>query len=325
MVVSILLVLGGPISAASAQATPSTLRCRADATLLSVAGTVHTRALPYFVEVELTLLNKSQAGIRIDPWRFVLVPDQGDPVPPVSPDQVVYALGGPGPLNVGYFGVFWGGWGNSIGVAVGGAVPLNLSARAIEARILRPGELAAGASLKGSVYFRPASWPSQFTLLLDGLAVSPGAGLPPVELRNCQMPFRPSEPPVVLTPPPPGARTIALSARADAGPIVVSVSGVEFTRQATTLTMVVENSAEVDADLFVAIGEARLTDDAGKTYAVRMLRSSLSDRVAPRDQSRGTLVFEPLPIPSTPTSAVLTMTGVRVAGAQYDIRLDLRF
>ncbi len=325
MVVSILLALGGPISAASAQTTPSTLRCRADAPFLSAAGTVHTRALPYFVEVELTLLNKTQGGIRIDPWRFALVPDQGDPVSPASPEQVVYALGGPGPLNVGLFGFFGGGRGSSFGVAVGGAVPLNLSARTIDARILRAGELASGASLRRSVYFRPASWPAQFTLLLDGLAVSSGAGLPPIELRNCQMSFRPSEPPVAVTPPPLGARTIVLSARADTGPVAVSVSSVEFTRQATTLTVVVENSAEVDADLFVAIGETRLVDNTGKAYAVRMLRSDLPDRVGSRSQGRGRLVFEPLPIPPAVISAALTIPGVRVGAEAYDIRLDLRF
>ncbi len=320
IVVSVLLVLGAPISAASAQ-VGSTPRCQADIAALSAAGVVHTRALPYFVEVELTLMNKSQGGIRLDPGRFVLQPDQGDLVAPASRDQVIYALGGPSGVNLGLFGVFWSG---SVGVGVS-AYPLDLSARRIDARILKAGELAPGVTLRGSVFFRPASWPAHFNILLDGLAGESGAGLPPVELRNCQMPFRPSEPPVALNPPPPGARTFAVSVRADAGPIVVSVSSVEFNRLATTLTVTVENSAEANADLFTAIGETRLVDNTGKVYLVRMLRSDLPDRVGPRSQGRGRLVFEPLPIPPITISATLTIPGVRVAPASYDISIDLRF
>ncbi len=321
IVVSVLLALGGPISAASAQVGPTAPRCQADAAALSAAGVVYTRAVPYFIEVELILLNKSQGGIRLDPGRFVLQPDQGDLVAPASRDQVIYALRGPSGVNLGVFGIFWSG---SVGVGVS-AYPLDLSARTIDARILKAGELAPGATLKGSVFFRPATWPARFSILLDGLAGESGAGLPSVELRNCQMPFRPSEPPVVLSPPPPGARTIAVSARADAGPIVVSVSSVEFNRLATTLTVTVENSAEMEADLFTAIGETRLVDNTGKAYLVRMLRSDLPDRVGPRSQSRGRLVFEPLPVPPEVSSAQLTIPGVRVAAETYDIRIDLRF
>jgi hypothetical protein len=317
--VSVLLALVGSISA-SAQVGPVP-RCQAGTAALSAAGVVQTRALPYFVEVELTLLNKSQWGIRLDPARFVLQPDQGDLVAPARPDQVIYALRSPTGANLGLFGVFWSG---SVGVGVS-AYPLDLSARTIDARILKAGELAPGAAIKGSVFFRPASWPARFSIFLDGLAGESGVGLPSVELRNCQMPFRPSEPPVVLNPPPPGARTFAVSARADSGPIVVTVSSVEFNRLATTLTVTVENSAEVDADLFTAIGETRLVDNTGKVYLVRMLRSDLPDRVGPRSQGRGRLVFEPLPIPPITSSATLTIPGVRVAPASYDISIDLRF
>jgi hypothetical protein len=327
IVAGVLLALGGSTFTVPARAAPPADRCQADASFLRASGAVQTRAVPYFVEVELTLQNKTETGIRVDPSRFTLVPDQGDPVFPATPDQVVYALAGSGSPTVGFVG-FWGGWGgwrSSFGIAVGGTVPLNVPARTIEARILRGGELAPGASVKGSIYFKPASWPARFTLVLDGLTLSSGQGYQPVELRNCQMSFRPSEPPVAAVPPPPGARTLVLNARAEAGPVVVNVSRAEFTRQATTLTVVVENSAGEDADLFVAIGQARLVDSAGSAYAVRMLRSDLPDRVGARSQGQGRLVFEPLPIPPAVTSAVLTIPGVRVAAETYDLRLDLRF
>ncbi len=316
VVVTILL---GLIPQASAQV--GTPRCQVDASLLSAAGTVQSRALPAFVEVELTLVNKTQGRLRMDPRRFALIPDRGDPVAPASPEQVIDALQNPAPVGLGIFGFFSIG---SVGVAIG-AWSLDLWTRTIDARILRAGDLAPGATVRGSVYFRPASWPAQFTLALDGLALESGTGLPRVELQRCQMPFRPSEPLAVLSPLPTAMRTISLSARADAGPLSVGISNIEFTRFATTLAIVVENAAEADADMFTAIGEARLVDNMGNSYAVRILPSDLPHRVVARSLSRGRLVFEPLPIPPAVSSAVLTIPGVRIADAAYDLKIDLRF
>jgi hypothetical protein len=309
-----------PVPQAVAQTGPAG-RCRVSTTLLSAAGTVQSRALPYFIEVELTVVNKTAGRLRLDPGRFLLIPDQGRPVTPASPDQVIYTLRSPSPTYVDLFGVFWSG-SFALGVGVG---PIDLQARAIEGKMLKPGDLAPGASVRGSLYFRPAAWPAQFTLSLDGLTFESGAGVPPVELRDCQMPHRPSQPPVVLSPAPFAMRTVSVNGRGDAGPVALRVSSVEFARDATTLAVSVENSADVPADFFVAIGDARLIDNAGKTYAVRMLRSSLPDRIASHGQSQGTLVFEPLPHPPAVSSAVLLMPGVSVAGQAYDVRIDLQF
>jgi hypothetical protein len=56
-----------------------------------------------------------------------------------------------------------------------------------------------------------------------------------------------------------------------------------------------------------------------------MLRSTLPDRVGARDQVRGQLVLEPLPLEPAATSLVLTMPGARVGDAVYDLRVDLLF
>lgn len=125
--------------------------------------------------------------------------------------------------------------------------------------------------------------------------------------------------------PPSGTRTLALSARATAGPIAVAVTSVEFARELTSLVVSIENAADIETNLFNAISDARLVDNTGKTYAVRVLRSDLPDRVPPRSSVRGRLVFEPLPLPPTVRSATLTLPGVSVGDAAYDITLELRF
>jgi hypothetical protein len=197
--------------------------------------------------------------------------------------------------------------------------------RAVDARILKSGELAPGASFSGSVFFAPAAWPAQFALTLDGLTAPSGTGLPPVVLQQCRMPFRPNEPPVAFNSISAGARSIAVTARGVAGPIAVNVSNVEFTRLATTVIVDVENAADAEADLFTAIGEASVTDAAGRRYAVRMLPSDLPDKVAARGRGRGRLVFEPLPIPPAVSAATLAIPGVRVGAAAYDLKIELRF
>jgi len=318
---TVVLILCSSVAPSLAQVGPAAAPCRVDTFLVSAAGTVKTRALPYFVEVELTLTNKSQIDLRVDPGRFTLLPDRGEPVTPAGRAQVIEALRNPSPVNVGFFGFFSIG---SVGVAVG-AYPLDLAARTVDGRILKSGELAPGASMSGSVFFAPAAWPAQFTLSLDGLTTPSGTGLPAVVLQQCRMPFRPTEPPVAFNSIPAGARSIAVSVRGEAGPIAVNVSSVEFTRLATTFTIEVENAADADADLFVAIGDARVTDAAGKRYAVRMLPSDLPDKVAARGRGRGRLVFEPLPIPPAVNTATLVIPGVRVGATAYDISLDLRF
>jgi hypothetical protein len=117
---TVVLVLCGVPASSSAQVGSAAAPCRADTLLLSAAGTVKTRALPYFVEVELALTNKSPFGLRVDPGRFTLLPDRGESVTPAGRAQVIEALRNPTPVSLGFFGFFSIG---SVGVAVG-AYPL---------------------------------------------------------------------------------------------------------------------------------------------------------------------------------------------------------
>ena len=120
-------------------------------------------------------------------------------------------------------------------------------------------------------------------------------------------------------------RTVVVSARAASGPVAVSVASVEFARDATTLVMIIENAAESPVELFMAIADAQLMDNTGKTYAVRVVRSDLPDRIEARSQARGRLVFEPMPHPPAVTSARLTLPGIRAGGVLHDVDVHLWF
>jgi len=319
-VVATLALLAGQGAPVHAQAL-SPLPCQAERVSLSAAGLVQPRALPHFIEIELTLQNNGLTPVRIDPARFVLLPDGGPGVVPTGRDDVVRALHRPSPVSVSVAGfITMGAVGISIGVG-----PFDLQVGTIETRLLRAMEVAPGAIVRGSVYFRPASWPAQFSLVLEGLTTISGAALPALTLQPCAMPARLLGSPALVALPPAAPRTVAVSARVETGPLAVSVSSIELTRLATTLSVTVENAAETEASLFVAIGQAQLVDAAGKVYAVRMLRSDLPERVGPRGQARGRLVFEPLPLEPTATPGVFVLPGARVGDDVYDLRVELRF
>ncbi len=309
-----LVVLGLP-AGASAQSMPAGPLCQGEVQFLNAAASVQQRGIPYFVEVEVILVNRSQTKIQMDPGRFVLVPDQGEPAGPLTLEQAVRAVRNPGQLGMGFllFGV--------VGV-IANAVTQDRWAKEVEARYLKAGELAPGSIVKGSVYFKFIRM-TRFDLRLEGLDAETAAPLPPVQLTGCQMPARAVQPDPAASPTP-QVRMIALTARATSGPVALAVSNVEFTREATVLTVTVENAAEAEANLYNALGETTLTDNTGKIYQMRMLRSDLVDRVPPRGQVRGRLVFEPLPFPPAVTSAVLTMREIRIGDDVYEIKVELR-
>jgi hypothetical protein len=309
-------LLLGQSATASAQSSPAgAARCRAENNFLSVAGTVHTRATPYFVEVELTVRNKSAASLWIDPTRITLVPDGGDPVAAAAVDQVLQTLRTPSPTYVDAAGIVVSG-SFAFGVGIG---PIDLRARALEARILRSSAIAGAAHHAGSVYFHPRAWPARFDLIVDGLRLGGGAPLAALPVRDCAMPARPETPPRPLAPPIPSARRTEISARAAAGLVTMTVSAVELARFATSLTVTVENASDREADLFAAFGRTRLIDDAGAAYALRILRSDLAERVPARGMVRGQLVFEPIPLDRTPPRVTLALPGVRVGDLVHDI------
>lgn len=317
-VVAALVLLGG--QGTSVQAQAPALPCRAGHASLSAAGAVQQRALPHFIEVDLTVQNSGPTPVRIDPARFVFTPDNGPGVAPASRDEVVRALHRPSPVSVSIAGfITMGAVGVSIGVG-----PFDLQVHTIETRLLRPMDVAPGGIVKGSLYFRPVAWPAHFSVAFEGLNTASGKAMPALTLY-CAMPVRLLGSPGLIAQSNTAPRTIPLSARAETGPLAVSVSSIELTRQATTVSVTVENAAATEASLFVAIGQAQLVDAGGKVYAIRMLRSDLPERVGPRSQARGRLVFEPLPLEAAVTSSVFVLPGARVGDDVYDLRVDLRF
>ncbi len=314
----------GLTAGASAQSGPPSPFCRSDADFLTATATVLQRGVPAFLEVEVALQNKTQGRIHFDPRRFVLAPDQGEPVSPLTLEQAKRAVRDPGQQIFGFlaFGIF--------GVAQATQVQDHW-AREVEARFFRPGELPPGGVVKGSVHFIPNPRLTLFALRLEGLTAESGERLATVHVPNCLLPPRLAAP-AASTPtsapapsPTPAARVIVLTARASIGPVVVSVSNVEFARDATALTVMIENTGATEADIFSAVGDATLMDNTGKSYAVRMLRTDLADQVGPHAQIRGRLAFEPLPLPPAVTSATLTLPGIRVGDEVYEIKIPLRF
>ena len=253
----------------------------------------------------------------MDPARIEIIPDHGDRMAPLTVEQAVQAVRNPSQRLVGVllFGV--------VGYLANRDTQERW-AKEVEARILRSGELPPGAPVKGSVYFKPNPKMTQFALSLGGMSVESGDSLTAAAVANCQVPTR-SSASAPSPRPTPTVRAVALSARAAAGPVTLAVSNAQFTDDLTALTIAIENTADVEANLFSAIGSATLTDSKGRSYPVRMLRSDLAERVGPRSRIQGTLAFEPMPVSPPAASAVLTIPEIRVGSDVYEIKTELRF
>src|SRR3989304_1842403 len=307
----ILGILAVPMGALPRPAPPRPPACSGASDLLAVTATVRPpRAV---LEIGLALRNASPAPIRIDPARFALFNDQGEQFAPLSAAQARQLIRNPA-LDLG--GWFWFGTsGSEVGIGVGVTTQ---ASQEVDLRILRAVDLTPGATLRGSVYFRsPHPQVNLFILSLDGLTGGTDTPLAPVRL-TCDVPRAAATSGAVGA-----AKLVPLNARAAAGPGGVGVSGVSFAKDFTTLMVSVENSATVEAGLFAALLDARLTDDAGKTYAVRLLRSDVPDRAPAGGPVRGRLVFDPLPFPPALRSARLTLPEIRVGDAVYEIALAL--
>src|SRR3989304_94508 len=107
-----------------------------------------------------------------------------------------------------------------------------------------------------------------------------------------------------------------MTARAPAGPLTMSVERAELGKDETAFAVTIENAGDSEANLFNAIADATLTDDAGKTYFVRTRGTTRADRSGAGGNVKGRFVFEPL-LPST-RRATLTMPGVRIGDAAHE-------
>lgn len=307
----VLLVLA--VSGVAAQPAPGPRNtCAADSDFLGVTATVF-HPIP-ILEIQVGLENRSAGKLRVEPGMFAMTSAQTGRVSPLTLEQAKEVLQNPAQVLAGLllFGL--------VGLFANVESQKRWTAYA-ETTLFRAADLPPGASARGSLFFRPTLSMTQLTLALEGLTSEAGEPLPPL-VTNCRVPSQTAQPTPVATA---EARTYVMTARATAGPITLRVQNAEFAREATTLTVSVENAGDVEANLFNAIADARLADSGGKTYTIRTLRSDLSDRIPPLSGAKGRLVFEPLPLPPTVKAATLTVPEIRVGEAVYTIIAELRF
>ena len=265
-------------------------------------------------EARVTLQNKTQGPIVFDPARVVFDSAQVGQFAPLTVEQPREAIRNPifplaGFLQFGLFGL------------------LNMAAwqdqwiKYVDATIIKRQDVAPGGSLRGSLFFRHNLNLSVFTLTVEVLAGDPPQPLLPLRIEGCRIPGRP----VPAATPTPRVKVFATRARAVAGPLAVSVSAAEFDPEFTALVVAIENGADAEANLFNAIADAQLVDNTGKSYTIRVLRSTVPERIAPRATAQGRLVFEPLPVPPAVAAATLILPGVRVGEATYELKVEVRF
>ncbi len=294
-----------------AQPAPGpTGRCEALSDFLFVTAAVHT-PVP-ILEVQVTLQNNSPGKLHVTPGMFALNSKQTGRVSPLTLDEAKAIVNDPAQLFAGFvlFGLV-GLWANQ-------ESQRRWTAYA-EANIFNGADLLPDASVKGSLFFRSLLNLTEVTLSVEGLTAETGQPFPTLT-TICPVPTVGGR---VATPAAAAVRVYTMTARVTSGPLTLSVERAELGKDATAFAVTIENAGAAEANLFNAIADATLTDNAGKQYFVRTLRTELADRIGAGGNVKGRLVFEPLP-PST-RRATLVMPGVRVGDDGYEIRVDLRF
>lgn len=306
------LVLAAPTGAFAQTPPDQSTRCQGESDAISVSSTVLPPAAVF--EIELTLQNKAVGKIHVDPGRFSVTGEMDEMLTPLTADQAKGFIDNPGQS---FWSFFWFG---SLGYAANQAKQAEQK-KQIDTRILNATDIPPGGVRKGSLFFKvPTPKAEQFTLVIEGLTLE-GTDLAPLRL-GCAFPksFHAGQ---GAAPTPPSVRTFTLVARGGSGPIVLGVSKIVFAKDSTSLEVTVENSSDVEANIFFAVANATLTDNAGKSYALRVLKSEISDRVAPHGSIPGRLTFEPMPLPPLTTGVTLTMPDIRAGDAVYEVKVDL--
>ncbi len=305
------LVLAVPTGAFAQTPPDQSTRCLGESDSISVSSTVLPPTALF--EIELTFQNKATGRIHVDPGRFALIGEIEELMTPLTADQAKGLIDNPGQS---FWSFFWFG---SLGYAANQAKQADLK-KQVDTRILSVTDIQPGAVHKGSLFFKgPNTKAEQFTLVIEGLT-SEGSELASLRL-GCEFPKGRSGQGAAA---PPSVRTFALVARGRSGPIAMGVSKIVFAKDATSLEVTIENASDVEANIFFAMASATLTDKAGKSYALRVLKSEVGDRVAPHSSIRGKLTFEPMPLPPVTTGATLTMPDIRAGDAVYEVKVDLQ-
>lgn len=98
-------------------------------------------------------------------------------------------------------------------------------------------------------------------------------------------------------------------------------SEVALDRDGTVIHLTVENRTDADLNLFTATALATLTDEHGKTYGIRALRTFYPDHVSPQDSVEGDLVFEP--VPSGTRKLLLALSSLPVEDRVVSLALEV--
>lgn len=316
LAISLVIALAASLQVA-AQTTPAAPTCIGDSEALLVTGT-GSRGQTFLI-VDLNLSNRTSGPIRIDPARITVETDAGAKVAPMSVNEAKGAI-----RNVGaYVGAAFLG---PIGIVLTAASAVRLN-REIDARILRAGELPSGQPMSRSLYVNVPDKPvSRVTVMIDGLTGTSGQLLPPILLRcgvrtlGMTEADQPPQPPAsTIT-----VRTVSPWAQATAGPISVAVSVVEFWPDFTSVDVTLTNNSDAEADVFSALANATLTDQSGKTVAVRLIKSQYPERIPARGTANARLGFEALASPPQTTAATLIIPGIQVGRNAHEVRVSIR-
>jgi hypothetical protein len=281
---------------------------------VSVSATVVPTQVPLF-EIALVVRNKTAGPLHMDPSRFALVSDEGQQASPLSSDEAKNLIRNP---DQTFWSFFWFGW---LGYAANASQQAN-QMRQVDAKILKAADIEEGASVNGSLYFKPLNpKTTQFTLSIDGLAQPSGEKVTAVRLNGELPRGKPAQ--GAPAPQRPIVKTYPLSARGSSGPIVIEISTAEFGKDSTSVAVTIKNSSAAEVSILSPVFKATMVDNTGKTYALRFLKTEIGDRVASNGSIQGRLTFDPMPLPPLITSMTLTVPGFQVDDAVYDVKVEM--
>ena len=117
-------------------------------------------------------------------------------------------------------------------------------------------------------------------------------------------------------------RRYALDSAVSAHEVTLHMREAIASKDGTVLLLSIENTGDADAQVLTALSLATLTTEDGRTHNVRLLRSAFPDVIPAGMSGSATLVFEP--IPDDTGGLQFSLSGVRVAGDQFDLTVGLQ-
>jgi len=306
-----LLLLAQPFVVAQPASAPPTA-CVAQSGPASLSIIPHVPQILF--EIEITLRNAAAGVIHDDPGQITLVSDQGDQTNPLTAAQAKSMISNPSQA-------FWAAFGLGYTGYLLTKEHQDALMKHVHDFIWTATDIPPGGAEQGSLFFKlPNPKTGQFLLTMDGLSAESGP-LPALHVICALVKDESAKGP----PAPPTVRTYAAPLHATSGPLVITLTKVEFARDATSADVTVENTSDVGANLFFAKPATVLRDPYGKSYALQDLKTTLDDLVPAHASVRGTLVFAPLPRPPLIAAATLSMPNVQLGTDVLELKMEIGF